>query len=218
MTRQHESIIELSKQIGGFNAGPQLQDDIQSNVKSLLTLSQKVKNNITQLRESNAPDLDSVENAFNQLSRRIQSELPDVIKSLRNVSSGPGPSSGGGGGGFNPTVLQQSLVDDQSDQLDMLEQEVQSILSTMREVNTLFHQTLEEIQKQRHMLVTIEASTEKAKDDMESGILHLDKAGENQKSSNRALCWILIILVVVVVGVVLFCILFFTRKKKPEGQ
>jgi t-SNARE complex subunit (syntaxin) len=100
-------------------------------------------------------------------------------------------------------LLDQDQLDGVSETLNVLEQQVNQIIQQMRQIHDIFHQTLTEIQAQRHFVTTIDGETSKAVDAMERGNEQLDQAAEKQKTSTRCLCVIVTIVILVVIGVVL---------------
>jgi t-SNARE complex subunit (syntaxin) len=94
-------------------------------------------------------------------------------------------------------------LDSDSDLLDVLEQQVNEILAAMPEVHQLFGKTLQELQKQRHILVQIEGETSKAVEEMEVGNEDLRKAQGRQRSSTKCICCIVVIAIIVITAVVL---------------
>jgi methyl-accepting chemotaxis protein len=194
-------VVNLSTKIGGFGDGPHLREQIQADVRQLTTLSQTVKNAMTELRQTGGPTFDSYQSRFEDLRARMQSELRPVIEKLRS-STTPSASGGGGGGSVaSEPLLSQQLVDSETDLIDVLEQQVNQILTTMREVNQLFTHVMTELQKQRHMITAIDAETTEAVSEMSTGNRELEKAGEHQKSSTKCICWIVIIVLLVVTAV-----------------
>jgi hypothetical protein len=176
--------LSLSGKIGGFNDGPQLREQIQCDVKSILDSSQTVKRAFATLKEANTPGLDDHLKRFDQLPARIHSELPGVISKLKDNTA---PSGFGSTSAPNYTEpqLDQRLLDTDSDLIDVLEQEVNQIVAVMREVNALFGKTLEELQTQRHRLIVIEQDTNMAVQEMAKGNEQLEERGKNQKKSRK---------------------------------
>lgn len=209
----------LSKDIGSFNDGVHLRDQIQNNVKELMDTCKDVKTNITILRNNNDPEIDSVENSFEQVSQTMKQELPQILNGLKQSSSSQAGQSDSRPDVMNQSLLMdQQLVDQDSDQLILLENEVNQILSIMREVKALFDRTMQEIQSQRNMIIGIDRSTSKAAEDMTMGSLELEKAQNHQKSSRKCLCWILLIILVVVICVVVFVVVLVLKNKKKTDD
>jgi hypothetical protein len=201
MTGLMDHIMSLSKQIGGFNDGPQLREQIQVDVKNIMNASKVVKDSLSQLQGS--PGTGECEARFEQLRARMQQDLPNVISKLRQNTEAP-PSSGGLQGSranYTEPILDQMQLDGETEQLETLAQQVNQILRVMREVHEIFGQTLEELQKQRHLLGHIEGATSEAVSNMESGNEQLEQAHESQKKSTKCICAVAIIVVVVAVGV-----------------
>jgi chromosome segregation ATPase len=214
MSSQLSHILALSNKIGGFNDGPHLREQIQCDVKAILDSSQTVKRAFAALKESDPPGLDDHHRRFEQLRARIQAELPKVIAKLRdNTAPGAGAAAN-----YTEPQLDQRLLDRDSDLIDVLEQQVGEIVAVMREVNSLFGQTLAELQAQRHMLTAIEGHTAAAAEEMGKGNEALEEAGEHQKKSTKCICWIAVIVAAVVVAVVLL-VLWKTvwSKKSPPS-
>lgn len=205
-------VMELSQSIGGFGDGPALREQIQSTVRSLMSKSQEVKGQIAHMRDTSDPEEGAVQQEFQELSQQMQQQLPGLIQRLKdsakaNESSAPREV-------YNQSLLvDQQMLDGETEELEMLQNAVQDILAQMREVNQLFQQTHEEIQRQRHMLNSIETYTGNALSEMSEGNEQLSKAQQHQKSSGRCLCWIFIILGVCAGGIILFLIIYFGAKK-----
>ena len=211
------TVSTLSQDIGGFKDGIQLRQQIQSNVKQLMETSKSVKQNIQILRENDDPEIDAVQSTFDTLSNRMREQLPRVINSLKAETPGGDPSR-------DQAISSQSLLMDQqminsdSDQLAMLENEVNTILTIMREVNALFEKTMAELQSQRHIIIGVDKMTTKAAEDMTMGTLELEKATEHQKKSRKCLCWILLLVLVVVAVVIIIIAVVVTKNKKDDPQ
>jgi t-SNARE complex subunit (syntaxin) len=194
-------VITLSDQIGGFGDSPHLREQIQSDVRQLTSLSQKAKAAITELESVPGTDFSTVQGRFTALRDRIQNELRPVIGKLRNsqtVSHAQKEQSDA-----EMPLLNQSMLDSNTDLIDVIEQQVAEIVTIMREINELFSKTLSELQNQRHVLTMIEASTTNAVGEMQNGNTQLEKAAENQRRSSKCMCWSAIILMIVVTVVVL---------------
>lgn len=215
MQNKLDVIIRDSNKIGTFEDNAGVRNEIQNNVKTLMTLSQSAKKTLTQLKQSDVPNVDKYQARFDNLSNQMKNNLPEVIQKFKQsapqfgqVNSYTNPTND-----FNQSLLPQEIIENQSDQLDELSSQVNGILSAMREVHELFTETYEELQKQKHMLFRIETTTDAALEDMLNGNKQLEKAHENQKSSTKSLIWIFLILGVIIVGIVIFCSIYFTKKK-----
>ena len=211
MAESLNHIRELSDQIGGFNDGPHLHEQIQNEVRSIMQASKKAKDSLLAI-PTGTPGLDASMSRFEQIRSRMQTEIPGVIGKLRqyqNTPSQPAPVPN-----YTEPLLNQSELDDQSEELQALEAAAAQILSQMREVQQLFAQTLDEIQKQRHKLVSIETVTAKSAQDMASGNEQLDKAQQHMKGKTKCLIWIIVAVGVIIVGLVLFLLWRFKWSKK----
>jgi DNA repair exonuclease SbcCD ATPase subunit len=216
MTALMNHIISLSNQIGGFNDGPHLREEIQSDVKAILSKSKDVKESLTQLKSRNASGADEYQARFDALRERMQGQLPGVINKLKentDMASGPSGQQSSSGG----AILSQALLDQDTELIDALEQQVNEILRRMRELNEIFGTTLAEIQKQRHFIAQIEGDTAEAAVSMEKGNEQLEEAAQHQKASTKCICAIAFILVVVAIGVALFITYEVHWKKSSSG-
>lgn len=176
MGQLFDEVVKSSEMIGGFDDGPDLRDNIQSKVKKIKQISSQVKSIFNQFGEDD-PRVKECQDIFNQLNVKMQNNLPGVIEKLRNnISNEQAPQPT-----FQYQMQDQQQVDVETEYLMVLEQEVNTILETMKEVNQIFHQTLEELQKQRHILVDINTSTTEAANSMQSGNDELKKAEHHQK-------------------------------------
>jgi len=211
-----DHVKELSQSVGGFGDTPQLREDIQSDVKTISDLSKTIKSNIEYLRQQNVPGLEEQERRFDKIREQMQVKLREVIEKLRNNDL-PSHDQYSYESTSQP-LLDQGLLDQQSDQLDELESEINEILQTMKEVKALFCQTLEEIQKQQHILFKVDKTIQRAHDDAVDGNQQLDTAQQHQKGSTKVLCCLLIFFLVVAVGVSLFLALWFTKHKKSGSS
>ncbi|OHT02735.1 hypothetical protein TRFO_30043 [Tritrichomonas foetus] len=216
-------LVTLSKDVGTFNDGIHLREQIQTNVQSLMNLSKQSRSDIQQLRQNEDPECDSLQILFENVSANMKRDLPAVISSLKSAAPAPADhgnsmftsnSNRNNDNLINAPLLDQQMLDNETDQLDLMEHEVNSILSNMREIQQLFQSTLQEIQKQRHIVASIDQMTSNSVDHMQKGTKELDKATQHQKGSRKALCWILIIVLILVGGAAAFCGVYFTKKKK----
>ncbi|OHT11881.1 hypothetical protein TRFO_18451 [Tritrichomonas foetus] len=177
--------------------------------------SKNVKNDIQVLRNNDDPAIDSIQSSFDALSGKMREHLPKVINQLK-ASTPQGGEADRGRDVFHQSLLDQQMVDADSDQLALLESEVNQILTTMKEVNALFEKTMQELQSQRHLIISVDKMTSKAAEDMSMGTLELEKAGDHQKKSRKCLCWIFLIILVIVVCVVIFVAVLLSKKKKSS--
>lgn len=200
------NIIENSKNIGGFNDGPRLRDEIQSDVKQIMQISQTVKSTIARLKEDEGIDISQQEKEVDSLRASMQTGLPVVIQKLRANSVPEQKPEATRSSTLQSGLLDQQQLDAESEQLEELEQQTNQILATMNQVNQLFKNTFEEIQKQRHILTDIQTFTQNASQDMKTGNDQLARADSSQKKGTKCLCWIFVILGVVVAGVVIYLI------------
>ncbi|KAH0795094.1 hypothetical protein GPJ56_000937 [Histomonas meleagridis] len=173
-----QEICDLSDKVGGFDDGPDLRDQIQSKVQTLKRLSSQSKQSLMALSQKNDPAVNECQKQFDELNQDIQQKLVPVLNKLRSSTaaeeSAPAPQ-------FQNQLVSQAQVDQDTEYLEILEQEVNSILQTMKDVNKIFHETLEELQKQRHVLVGIDTTTTQAAQKMETGNKELKEAHEHQK-------------------------------------
>jgi hypothetical protein len=211
-------VVNLSKQLSGINDGPHLREQIQFDVRALSASSQTVKQNLFQLKQQNESGADPLLERFEALRARMQEELPPVVQKLRGNPTASTPlTSSGVTSGYTDPLLAQAELDNESEVLDVLEQQVHEILASMREVSRLFAQTLEEFKKQRHILVAIEAETLKAVEDMEVGNEELRKGQNRQRCSTKCICWIVVILIVVVAAIALIIVWKVKWSKQSEN-
>jgi chromosome segregation ATPase len=202
-------ITTLSSRIGTSADTAALRSDLQGLVSRLSSLAQTTKGNIETLIRSENPDVGSLQQSFSEISAQMKERLPGVIQALR----GPTSSSSSRSSDIpRQQLMDQQLLDRQSEDLDVLEQQVQEILRTMREVNALFTQTLQKIQEQRHLLVGMDQSTSESIASMTAGNESLEKAAGNQKRTTKCMCWIFLIVGVILGGIILFLVLYLGKK------
>lgn len=213
MEDQLNKIMLNSSKLGGFDDGPDVRESLQQDVKSLMNLSQMVKKVIFTLREQGDPNVNDYQSKFDNLRNKMQNELPQVLNKLKENIQSNEPSNVPQTEIYNQPLLDQSQLDSETEYLQVIEQEVNNILTTMRELNLIFQQTLDELQKQRHILVSVDTMVSSSTNDMNSGNLDLEKAAEHQRGTTKCLWLILIIVAVVATGIILFCVLI-TRKHK----
>ena len=207
------TLVEDGSAVGGFNDGPLLRERIQSNSKQLVQLSSTVKREILSLKEQNDPNVNQYEEKFARLAQRMKQELPQVLDSLKKNQITETHSSSQA---ISTTpLLQQDVVDGTTEQIEELEVAVREILSTMTQLHSIFTQTLDELQKQRNVILSVDTAVSNAHDDMHKGNDQLDTATKHQKGSTKCLIWIFIIVALVVLGIALG-IYFGTSKKDPE--
>lgn len=222
MKDQLRRVVQLSQDIGSFNDGPQLRQNIQNSVRTLVQLSTSVKNEITILHnrdDESSQDANSLQQEFEVINQQMKTQLPEIITSLKSAShtiGGPQPLGGERqlSSEIYVPLLDQQELDQDTEQIDLLDVSVNEILTNMREVNNLFTQTMQELQRQRHLVVSIDNQTSKAHDAMKEGNSQLDKASEHQKGSRKAICLIFLVVLVVVIGVGLYFLITYLKKKK----
>jgi hypothetical protein len=214
MASTFDHIASLSKDISGFRDGPHLREQLEVDVKSIMDLSHGIKRSLTQLRERDEPEADDAAQRFEALRGRVQSELPPVVTKLKSRSADTLLAETAAAD-YTEGLLRQTQLD--GDVIEILEQHVNQILLTMREVREIFGATLEELQKQKHLVTSIETITSDARDEMHKGNEILEEAQEQQKGGTKCLLWVVIVLVLVAAAVILI-ILSQTiwKKKKPS--
>jgi hypothetical protein len=77
------------------------------------------------------------------------------------------------------------MLDADTDLINVLEQQIAEIVATMQEINESFSKRSAEFRDQRHVMVTIEASTATAVAEMQDGNAQLEQATENQKTQSN---------------------------------
>lgn len=212
MERLLSAIVESADKLGGFDDGPDVRESLQRDVRTLMDLSQTVKRALFAQRERGDTAADSHEARFNALRERMQAQLPQVLRRLQESSQGcdaPPPR----GDIVSQPLLDQEQLDGETEYLQVLEQEINSILTAMQELNRIFKQTLDELQKQRHILVGVDSMVSSSTGNMQDGNKDLDKAADHQRGTTKCLFIIILIVAIAAVGIVVFCVLI-TRKKK----
>lgn len=198
-------LSKASEDIGTIKDGALLRSTIQSDIKEIVALSQSIKSQLLTLSETNNDEAQSYEPEFLNIQNEMQNLLPKIVQKLKASASDSQeqitvPST-------SVALLDQAQVDEETEQLEILEAQVGEILSTMRELNNLFHATLDKLNEQRNIILSIDDSISNAKDDMNNGNEQLDKGKNHQKGSTKCLCWLFLFFFIVVAGVCLF--LFF---------
>ena len=213
MRQTLDSLLEDGEKIGSMSDGAVLRDRIQSNAKELVQLSASVKKQIMTLKEDDDPSISQYENDFMELSKQMKEKLPSILNRLKQNKTETSSTSQ-----VTPVVsqplLEQQTVDNETQQIEDLEVSVREILSTMTELNRIFNQTLEELQKQRNTLLTLDNTISNAHDDVKGGNEQLEKATEHQKGSTRCLCWLLLVVGIIVAGIAIFLFIHFSGKSK----
>lgn len=229
-------IVNLSKDIGTFHDGIHLREQIQDSVQELKKLSRSVREEIEEMKknEGESSELSQIHAKFEALSSKIKEALTDVIASLRSTSASPQagqliestPNQSDYSTSKNKRplelittpLLDQSMLDQETDEIYLLENSVNEILSSMRETNAIFTKTMQELQSQRNMIISTDTYTTKAAQNMKSGNEQLDKASSHQSGSRKALCVIFIIILVVAVGIGLYFLIQYLRKDKKKKE
>jgi hypothetical protein len=207
MRSMFDEILVLSGRFGTPADTPALRSDLQQQVSRLSSLAQSTKGTIEALLRTEDPNVRTLQQSFSEIAAQMRDRLPAVIDSLRNSSS----SSRSASTAQSSLMLNQQLLDRESEELEVLEQEVAGILRVMREVNFLFTQTLGEIQKQRHLVMELDKSTGESLEAMSEANSILEKAAGNQKSKTKCICWTLLIVTVIVAGVITFLVLYLEK-------
>jgi len=201
MRTKLDDLIKTGKDIGTFKDGPLMRESIQRDAKTLSEVSKRVKDQLYELKKDENYEVNEYEKEFNSLREQMQSQLPRIMAKLKQ-------SAEEDNGLVN--VLDQKLIDQESEQIEVLEIELRNILATMREIYT---QTFEELRKEQCMIDIIDGHTEKEMNYMHQGN-HLDKAKQKPKSSTKTLCWLLLIFVIIVAVIGLY--IWSTSGSKPK--
>ena len=195
-------------QIGTFSDGPHVRERINQDVRDIMKLSKSIKDSIATLQEQNESEASKYAAKFESLRMKMEPEINAVIQKLKNAQQQD--MQAGNDGSVGAPLLSQSMIDDTSDQISILESEVASILKTMKEVKQLFDQAYEEINRQSHIIAHVDTLVEESHTNMVGGNAQLSTAKEHQKGQTKTLCWILLIVLVVIAAIVL--IVFLTKK------
>lgn len=203
----YESIIAKANQIGGFNDTQTLRSSLQEEVQTLVREVQQIKEVASVLKEQDNDSYKQYSGRIDDISNRLHNNLPSVIERLRSTSN----TNGAAGAFMGSRSINQELLDEETEQLDRLEQEVGEIVRSLREVQALYNEVHKKITEQRHLVLEVEQHIEKGVENMEEGNTQLDKARGHQKASTKCIITIIVILVVVIIAVAL--ILWLTLKK-----
>ena len=208
MKSKFNTICTKKRDIGTFQDGPVLRQEINQNVHELVDITNRVKKLIATLKE-NGENIDSYEHDFEELGKQMNDELPKIVQVLKQKEEA---SPQYGTSAIQQPLMAQEEVDGTTEQIENLEVQVREILSTMRQLNEIFTQTLEELQKQRNVILSIDNQVSNAHDNMATGNEKLQEASEHQKGSSKCLCWLAIIFAVICVGIGIFCWIFIPNK------
>jgi hypothetical protein len=218
MTNLLSHIISLSDKVGGFGDSPQLRQQIRGDVQELAATGQQVKNTLVTLKGQGIYGIDGYIERYDALRARIQRELPVVIQRLRAALPTPSGRPAAEPDMRQPLMMDQGLLDGETDEIDVLEQNVSEVVVGMREVNDLFTSAHREIQSQRHLVVKVDSATSESVSEMAVGNERLESAARRQKASSKCRCCIATILLVVVLAVVLIILSQTVWKADPDVQ
>jgi flagellar basal body-associated protein FliL len=194
MVKLLSHVLSLSDKIGGSGDSRQLREQIFGDVQALHTAGQQVKSIFLALSNQRASVLTSSIERYDALRARIQHELPKVIQRLRATLSASTAESAL----RVPLMMDQGLLDGQTEQIDVLEQTVNQIIAGMREVNQLFINPTRKIQSEREIITQIGSATGDSVSEMQLRDESLVCVIRREKS-RKCICWTAIILVIVVV-------------------
>jgi hypothetical protein len=204
-----DHVVGLSRQLGSAGDGPALRDQIQYDVRGLATSGQNAKRSLAQLHEQSDAGAGALLERFEALRARMQRELPPIVDRLRGAGPRAPPA-------YTDPLLAQRQLDADGDRLDALEGEVHAVLASMREAAQLFGQTLQEIKRQRRLLVAIDGETARAAEDAAAGAAEVRAADARQRSRTKCICWILLIVALVAAVVALVIVYVVKWSKDPS--
>jgi hypothetical protein len=191
-----------SLQIGKAGDGVKLRADLETEVRALMNLADQTHAILNTHSDRDSPRFSAVQDRFNSLTSDLNRELPPVVSALRNhpihdlQAIGPGQYTSG-------AALDQRLLDEDTETLEVLEQEVNRIVVTMREINSLFNATFEELQRQRTLLTRIDTFVEFSRSDLADANSEMRLADQDQRKDSRCCCiWIIAGVIGVIVALV----------------
>jgi hypothetical protein len=197
MSSLFRRLQENSAKIGKHDDSPRLRDELQAEVRSLMELTQQTRSLLSAVSNREDPAFLSVQNRFNDVHTDMKQSLPRIVSALRDHPVQTSHQPRFADGGYTTGLLDQQQLDAQSDELDFLEQSVNKILVTMRELNYLFTSTLTELQRQRSHLTEIDTFVADSRGSMETGLAQLSTAEERQKDGMSCTCKIFVLVFVI---------------------
>ena len=203
LSNMRETLDRLCKQnsaVGGLSDGPLLRQELNKTVKELGSISKQAKSTIIILKE-NGEEIHDYESEFEKISENMKNVLPEIIQKLREQQE---EQPTGGSLSVTAPLMAQEEVDMETENIENLEIQVREILSTMRELHEIFTKTLEELQRQRNVLVSVDEQISAAQDSVKDGNQQLDAAHQHQKASTRCLCWIALFFLIICAGIGIF--------------
>ena len=210
----------IAQDIGTIKDGALLRSTIQTTIKEISTLSTSIKSQLTILNQNSHDQAQEYELQFNEIQQEMQTQLPLIISKLKENTNGSNQMNS-----FSSEIaeniiplIDQEQVDGETEQIDILEEQVNTILTTMREVNDIFSSTLEKLQEQRNMILSIDNAVSDANDNASKAVDQLNKAEKHQKFSRKCLCWLLLVFLVIAAGIGVFVWLYLSRNSgsKPS--
>lgn len=193
--------------IGGFEDEDVIKKALTADAVQIKRLIEECKGDIVVLKQRcgngvSDEEINRLEREVDELGTSLRQGLPQVIERLRESRTSGGydqPQQG-----MEEHLLDQEMIDGQTEQLEELATMARSIIAQMTNLKATFDQTLSEIVNQRHKIVQIESYTEDARGNMQTGNDQLEKAAVHQKGTTKCLCWIFIILGVIIAGIAVF--------------
>jgi hypothetical protein len=204
------SLIESrTHQIGTAADTPFFRDSIRSKIEVLNSLSRSLKSSLLILQDSHDQNVSTYERRFNALNSRMTTVLHRFVPQIHDQQSRPPvrytePSD---------LLLGRDSLNEETDRIDMLENEVRQVLTTMREVNQLFRSTMEEIRRQRNLLTKIDVQLEGGKEKMLDGAKESKVANEHMRKSSKCICnyCLVVVAIVAIVAGVIYFLCFYKR-------
>lgn len=182
------------------------RNTIKKNLKELASLADQ----IAPLLGTAPPDVanrytqlgSEYEAIKNELSRQI--EALDLQEQKEQQQQNAAPEQGGNG------QLNQSLIDNDTQQIEILGNAANEIVDEMRNLNEMQHLLNDKIQEQHEVVINVDDRIEEGNEEMVKGNENLNTAQEHQKSSTKCLIWILVAVIIIIAVILL--IIFLPRK------
>lgn len=132
---------------------------------------------------NNAPDDKKIQysylyqNAHSEYIRFKQNHIYEIEASKNNQNVPKTEES-------NQQLIEQSIIEQETENLEYLANEIQIITQQMKEINEISNCVYNELQSQRPRIVKIDTLISESVNHMEQGNKQLEKAEKNQKKCN----------------------------------
>ena len=216
VNRRLDSLISKKSIIGTKGDDAIFRQDIQNEILSIKNTVDMLSATMKQIDKEKNIDAERCHASFDNLTQKTETELNQILQKFKDTHTGDKSQQSPSRGQLTTPLFDQVMLNDEQEQIEIIEQEVNEIVSSIRNVQQLFNQVYSELQKQRNLVVLVDSEVSDAKDNLISGNRQLEIAEENQKKVTKRLIKFLLIVFSICAFITLLIILLVPSNKSSS--